>query len=91
MRACLEGQVEGLDEGKRRETWSPSWAPHITGTYDVRTYDPETGVPDEQRVDIRCGSCGSTHRVVCRTGHVREHVATFARVHAHRDPLQGLP
>jgi hypothetical protein len=76
-----------MEQGRARKEYRPQWAPHVVGTYDVRAYDPETGAPEEQRVDMYCESCCEAHRVVCRTGHVREHVASFARLHQHRDPL----
>ncbi len=83
MHDCVEG---GLAEVER-QTYSPRWASHVVGTYDVRTFDPETGAPSEQRIDILCRQCGVSHVVFCQTGNVREHVAIFARIHAHRDPM----
>lgn len=69
--------------------WCPEWAPHVRGRYTERVWDPETKLHDPQTVEVRCtfGGCEATWRTTCQSGHVREHIATFARLHLHRDPL----
>lgn len=68
------------------EKYRPSWAPHVDGSYTRRVVD-EDGLPEEQRVHARCEKCGAEFRTTCQSGQVRLHVAKFARVHLHADPL----
>ena len=72
-----------------RAAYRPVFAQHVLGVYDVRRIDPETHEPEEQRIDIVCEKCKAEHVVMCRTGHVRQHVVNFARVHLHRDPFMS--
>ena len=67
--------------------WSPGFAKHVLGRYTVRTFDPETGLPEPQRIEARCSVCGATWQGECLSGQVRTHIARFGSVHAHRDPL----
>lgn len=69
-------------------TYSPPWAKHVVGTYPEKSVDPETGEPQEQRIEIVCNECKATWRVDCRSGMVKQHVQNFALSHAHRDPLR---
>lgn len=69
------------------EKYSPHWAPHVDGSYTERVLDPETGAPEKQWVHARCGICGEEMRRPCDSGRVRMHVANFALLHLHRDPL----
>lgn len=73
----------------RRLAYRPAFAPHVLGVYDERTFDQETGQPNEQRIDMTCEVCGAVHVVKCLTGHVRNHVVLFAKTHLHRDPFMS--
>ncbi len=64
----------------------PRWAAHVVGTYEPRAYD-EDGTPEPQRIDMRCETCGDTHRVTCPSGAVRAWVNKFATLHLHKDVL----
>ena len=71
-------------------TERPPWAPHVRATYPPRVVD-EDG-KSEQVINMYCehALCAATnrhYRVVCTSGAVRGHIATFALVHAHRDPF----
>jgi hypothetical protein len=84
------GAVQAGADGKAKPKWltySPPWCAHVVGEYEERTYDPETGAPEEQRVRMRCGKCGATAQATCLTGHTRDHVANFALAHYHADPF----
>jgi hypothetical protein len=75
-----------LDE--RWVEFSPPWAPHVQGRHTLRVIDVETGRPEAQRYEAKCGKCGAQWGpTTCETGMVRQHIATFARAHLHRDPL----
>jgi len=71
------------------EPWSPAYAPHVLGRYTVREFDPETGLAEEQQVEATCSRCHATFQRRCASGLVRDHIARFALVHTHRDPLQA--
>ena len=69
--------------------WSPDWAKHVIGRFTHREYDPMTGLPEPQKVEIKCSVCGAEWKLECSSGHVRDHVNRFAGVHLHRDPLDA--
>lgn len=70
-------------------TWTPPYAPHVEGRYTELEIDPDTNQPLEQRVSAMCRQCGAEWGpVTCTSGMVRQHIATFARVHLHRDALR---
>jgi hypothetical protein len=69
--------------------WNPGFARHVRGRYTVRVFDPETGLPEPQRIEVRCLLCGDTWQGTCLSGQVRTHIARFGAVHAHRDPLEA--
>jgi hypothetical protein len=73
------------------ESWSPEWAPHAVGRYEAREVDPETGLAEPQRIEMTCSVCKDTARRSCTSGQVRQHIATFARMHLHRSPLDLPP
>ncbi len=68
-------------------TWRPPNAAHVLGTWEPRLFDPETGLPEPQRVMCICEwpDCGGVWTTECSSGLVREHVQRFALVHLHRD------
>lgn len=70
-----------------RLTWTPEYAQHVTGAFDRRVWDPVLLKHEPQTVFIVCKHCGATHQVVCAQGRPLGHIATFARVHLHTDPL----
>lgn len=70
--------------------WSPRWAPHVVGNYPPREFDQETQEWNEQRIDILCTKCGEEHRVFCKSGMAREHIARYAFVHAHGITPEGM-
>ncbi len=73
------------------EHFDPDWAPHVEGSHEPQRRDPETGLPEEQKVHARCTTCGAEFRRTCSSGAVRGHISTFARVHLHRDPFAPVP
>jgi hypothetical protein len=42
---------------------------------------------EAQQVEGVCSVCNTQWKTTCSSGHPRERIATFARVHLHRDPL----
>ena len=74
-----------------RHQWSPAWAPHVVGYYDDRVIDPKTFIPEEAEVGATCTTCGETFKRMCMSGLMRNWIATFARVHLHRNPLDEVP
>lgn len=72
---------------KRQERYSPSFAPHVIGRYTPLRMR-EDGLPEEQVVTIICTKCKSYYRVHCASGNVRQHIARFANVHYHGNPLR---
>lgn len=78
-----------MSERERWEEWSPEYAPHVRGRYTERVWDPVLRAHEEQRVEARCEVCGQEWKGWCTSGHVRDKVATFARLHLHRDPLEA--
>jgi len=69
------------------ESWRPDWAPLVEGRYTKRIFDEETGLPDEQRIEMLCTRCGATWKIGCTSGLVRQHINNFAKSHTHIDPL----
>jgi len=69
------------------ERYSPPWCLHVEGSYEPRVLDRETMIPEPQRVYAVCRECKAEFRTTCASGQVRAHIAQFARVHLHRDPL----
>lgn len=69
--------------------WSPRFAGHVRGRYTRRTFD-EDGLAEEQKVEATCGVCGTWYQRTCSSGQVRQHIAKFGVIHAHRDPLAPL-
>lgn len=71
--------------------WSPEWAPFVLGRYTERVFDEETKMHEAQQVEARCtfSGCETAWRTSCQSGRVRDHIATFAKVHLHRDPLSA--
>lgn len=68
--------------------WTPSWGgSHVKGRYSERTFDG--GLPEPQRVECHCEKCGARWVAACTSGSVRSHIAKFAAVHAHKDPLKA--
>ena len=68
------------------ETYTPNFAPHITGRYAVREFEPD-GMPKSQQWTAHCGKCDRTHRGFCDSGQVRKHIKDFAMRHLHDDAL----
>lgn len=69
-------------------SYTPQWAPHVTGTFPEKVID-EDGQHEPQLVRMSCSICNATHQVTCTSGATRQHIQTFAVVHAHRDPMRG--
>jgi hypothetical protein len=67
--------------------WRPQQAPHVTGRYELRVIDPETGLPDPQAFEVACGKCGGRWKGSCLSGNVRRNILQFAARHLHADPL----
>ena len=68
----------------------PPWATHVHGRHTLREIDPETGRPEEQYYEATCEKCGCRWGPLpCNTGQVRQHIAKFAIVHLHREPLDA--
>jgi ribosomal protein S27AE len=86
---CLEG-LPRARVGSRGES-SPACAPHVTGRYPPRRYDPQVGGFETVTVELSCSKCGDVHKVACSSGQPRSHVANYAVVHLHRDALAPVP
>jgi hypothetical protein len=71
------------------QTYSPEWAPHVTGRYSPRKHD-KGGDPVPMTVLMTCSKCGAGRRVNSATGQVRSAICRFARAHLHRDPLEKV-
>lgn len=69
------------------ESWRPDWAPLVEARYTKRTFDEETGLPNEQKIEMRCTHCGATWKTTCTSGLVRNHINNFSKSHLHIDPL----
>lgn len=69
--------------------WRPDSAQHVVGTYEERTFDAETGLPDPQDISIKCEACGKGWKTVCSSGAVRTWIARFAASHLHRDAMEA--
>lgn len=67
-------------------SWRPEWASHIDGRYTEREVS-EDGLPEEQRVEAKCNTCGAEWKIGCTSGSVRQHIQKFAFIHTHTDPL----
>ena len=72
------------------ESWAPDYATHVRGRYHRRRWD-ESGLPMPQVIECECTMCKATWTTQCTTVQVRAHIARFANVHLHRDPLAPLP
>ena len=95
QRAAAEHAKQSHEEARavHRETWkdwTPEHAKHVIGRWTTRTFD-DSGMPEEQRVECVCSwpGCGAVWKGSCSSGRVKEHVARFAHVHLHRNPLTG--
>lgn len=67
------------------ESWTPPFAPHVTGMHEPRTFDPTTRTFDPQRLRVQCSTCGDTFDGVCDSGRVRHKISKWAVMHLHRD------
>lgn len=75
-------------------SYSPPWAPHVTGSYGEREFEEANDgtmqlVPI--RIDMSCSLCNATHRHVCPSGAVHQWIQRFALAHVHRDPMRAGP
>ena len=77
-----------MSEGRRHE-WSPPWALHVKGWYHERAF--VDGIPEEAPVGATCEKCGESFQRKCMSGLMRNWIATFARQHLHRGPLDEMP
>lgn len=77
------------------ETWekySPAFAPHVTGEYSKRVWEPGAARPEPQTVKATCETCGAVYGpTTCDSGRVRHKIDTFGLVHLHRDALTPRP
>ena len=64
--------------------WSPPWAPHVQGRYEMRRYDAELKRFEPQLVVAVCTNCGHDWRASCESGLVRDHISRFAAIHLHQ-------
>ena len=70
----------------KRHEWSPAFAPHVKGYYEEREMGSD-GMMEEAPVGAVCTLCNATFQRKCASGHMRQWIATFAKVHLHRHPL----
>jgi hypothetical protein len=69
--------------------WRPKWAPHVRGEHTPRVMDPETGLPESQKIRIVCERCGATWGPSeCTSGLVRNKIAAYALDHKACLPVQ---
>jgi hypothetical protein len=70
------------------EPFTPAFAPHVSGRYTRRAWDPVLHVFEPQRVEATCTRCAAVYGpTTCDSGRVREKITLFASAHLHRDPL----
>ena len=67
------------------ETYSPKFAPHVTGTYERKV--DEDGRPERIEVALTCSTCGDRCAVPCYAGAPRTKVLAYAMNHVHADPM----
>ena len=65
---------------EKKTTWSPTFAPHVVGTFGERKLDDD-GNPEPQRIEMVCNVCKATHRYDCTSGAVRSRISSFAASH----------
>ena len=82
-----------MDKELTWKEYAPLYAPHVKGRYTERTYDQENGnKPEPQKVEVHCENCGKRYKAECLQGQPRQHIARFANIHLHRNPMnQGTP
>lgn len=73
------------DDG--RIVYRPSWADHVSGKYPPLVMDPDTRLPEPQKIEMHCSKCCDTTYAKCTTGAVRSKIDVFAMMHLHRDPM----
>lgn len=69
------------------KSWSPQWATHVSGTWEDRVVDLETGEIEPAIILLRCVKCSEARKVECKTGNVKTWINRFASVHYHSNPL----
>lgn len=78
-----------------QSTWTEWKAPpryeHVWGRWSARVFDPETGMPEPQKVAMGCSSCGQEWQTTCASGHVQAHIQKFAVQHLHADVFGYVP
>jgi len=80
---------------QQRSTWtewrSPERYTHVWGKWSARVFDPETGMPEPQKVAMGCRTCGQEWQTECASGHVQAHIQRFAVQHLHADVFGYVP
>lgn len=79
-------ETELIDPSPMKNRWSPQATPHVVGEYADRAFD-ENELPKPQAFMCRCTHCGAAWGSICTSGNVRQHIASFALRHLHRDSL----
>jgi hypothetical protein len=78
-----------------RSTWTEWRAParyeHVWGKWTARVIDPDTGMPEPQKVTMGCRNCGQEWQTTCASGHVQSHIQKFAVQHLHADVFGYVP
>lgn len=72
-------------------TWTVPQIEHVTGRWTHRVYDPDTHMPEPQKVEMTCAQCGQSWQTTCASGNVRAHIQRFAVLHLHRDVFGYVP
>jgi hypothetical protein len=78
-------------DDRRVLEYRPPFAEHVVGSYPERRWDPQANGWEEQKIAIRCETCGESTQRACSSGMAREHVSRFAILHLHRDPFSPPP
>lgn len=88
--AALAAEATRLEIEARRQvardewsTWVPDHAPHVMGRWTQRVIGDD-GMPEPQRVEIKCAKCDAEYKTTCSSGRVQEHIQRFSIVHLHK-------
>lgn len=88
--AVLAAEAARLEIEARRQvardewsTWVPDHAPHVMGRWTQRVIGDD-GMPEPQRVEIKCAKCAAEYKTTCSSGRVQEHIQRFSIVHLHK-------
>lgn len=71
-----------IDRNKYQHCYSPVWATHVIGCWNLEIEDGVTQLPI--KFVARCSQCNTELQGDCSTGNVRTKINKFAFVHNHK-------